>query len=294
MNIWKGEYRLKWYKTDYEIDNKNVPRREDGDVYPGGVFRQKKGSIKDESYNPLEIGSPILLELYGVNERSENHILEFVNKYGTLGTRFVYHGFEQHTEDLVFDFKREVRQVKKLLGIYEALKDRDRKKMRKVLQLEKEDLKRLMLDQDGGEKQKKLIVPMFPFTRRRPREDSQRPSTRSLTVDEEPQFEYSYNPDDDILQTGSFYLCKVLNAYLADTALFINYENIKLKGHYLCDTLLGAIYLQMYLLVKENKNLERCTGCHTLFLPKRLNNQYCGESCRIATKQRTYRKRRRT
>jgi hypothetical protein len=42
-----------------------------------------------------------------------------------------------------------------------------------------------------------------------------------------------------------------------------------------CDTLLGAIYLQIYEKVSEKKELVQCEECGSLFFPKRKGEKYC-------------------
>ncbi len=275
----------KCYRTKYKIEKKHNQKDESGKICSGGVFVD----IKDhpiESYNPLDLDEPILNAFMSIDENSESSTLRFVNKYGTLGTRFFYHKRKQHEYDLVEEMQREVNLVKKLMEIYSAVYKEDHERVKEVLWLDEKSSKEKMFDP-----RLEVLAPTFPFKWRRRGFDEKPVNTRYLMPDREPQIVLEHGLKDDVLAIGAYYLSSILGAYLGDVILWLNYEDSKFEGTNRVEYLVTAIYLQIYMLITDHKTLGTCRGCSNLFVPTRANNEYCTQDCRHSEKQREYRRR---
>lgn len=66
-----------------------------------------------------------------------------------------------------------------------------------------------------------------------------------------------------------------VNKHLAGARPFLHCDKGEFFPAYTCENLLEAIYLQVYEVIGERKNLVRCKECGSLFVPSRKGQRFC-------------------
>lgn len=214
---------------------------------------------KFKNYEPL-LAENIAFKLGKVNEKDNNSILNFVNEYGLLGLGVLNNNL---ISENIFHFQREVRTIKRLI----------------------KTLKLLQENQD-------IIDTSFEYTETEGHYSKIKVGDFTLRT--------LFLPDNKQLTKQTkislvkYSLVNEIVRKLSGQGVYLSAIVYEKSGHvstaYGAKNLLGAIYLQLYLMITKRRSHRRCIECDCDFILRRSDNKFCSQKCRKRYLQREYRK----
>ncbi|RJQ31865.1 MAG: CGNR zinc finger domain-containing protein [Actinobacteria bacterium] len=229
---------------------------------------------------PLE-DENLHLELALVDTSSNKSILDFVSKHGLLGEGHlsINSFYPQHGDRLqgtIVDegldfFISEAKKVKRLVELLKAVKSNSKEEIEKVFifkgKFNQQNQSRYLFHLKADDK-------LYQSINYSNKEHSH------LTLDAKN------------LKIKELFLNEVVGG-LKTFMVYPGYKftsNGKVKPTYSTCTLIGAIYLQLYLMVTKRLNYQQCKDdkCGNLFVKTRKNKEYCSDNCSSRTRQRKH------
>lgn len=213
-------------------------------------------------YNPFdEKYSELYREFIAIDEHKDEPIINFVNKYGILGTSGGYQldhkdGFllvSCRLIDFVHHFKEAVRDLRYVVKLYQNLNDRNVDQLRLI----NIDQINSLCENDAKDILTKHYKNSFDLLKN--------------------------NNDKSVIDYSVSQLKGYLDANIQGIGLYIdpvsNKENTSFEIKYSCDKLLTAMYAQFAFHVASKTNFIYCKECNNPFPLTRENRELCSDQC---------------
>lgn len=236
----------------------------------------------------------LFIEFANLKEKDLNQILQFVNKNGLLTVpedrtkTFLPKGRRRKEPlDLI---QQEVKRVRKLFYLHEAIQNRDLDYLNKHIETKKSKY------QDGGREFTEIVV---SFDGKEILEVTLH-FFKLLLDGEYVQVDDWVSLMNKLAEEDIEIAAKLcLSQEVARSVALHVFPTVRLTPDarlqpvYSARTLLGAIYHQLYLAVTEGWRYRRCKECGNLFTLTRKDKEFCSEACENRYHVREFRRRKR-
>lgn len=247
------------------------------------------GSGINSFYDPFEHDEliPAFIEmiekvLNGAN--LEKNIKKWVSERGLL--------YGDSENDTVNKFWEECIKFYKIWSFYKVIANRDKDALMKKVEMEKKTEDRYNITFFSGDSS---------FDYKKPNIDQRLLGDYALEFDLKTTFPINFDQNrskfEQIQSHAMIFLFTQIEEYTNKTNLSWgsmkherkeNRSNFKIRPVLRTPTLIDSIYLQFYILFSENEK-KICPVCNRPFIPKRKDQKYCSDTCKLTAKSRRYR-----